>query len=300
MFIRCVAAIAMVCLTMNLHSQSIAPFNEVLGLMKSDYSKAQDLMEKAQFVLSKTNQVQDCQSIEYLKNAESEDEISIRLMVCEDQVLSIMISCNVEQVIELEDGARSNQDLAMQYGNIGNESAVVFTREDGVEVFTRKDVFYQLAHMMISTEPRFDFFKSSMEAKDNFDPEKDVVLKMLELVSVENSKGMTVEQYLEEIGPVATPFNTDFKVILQEFRSSEQAEGLRQKINVEFLQDSEYVERSGTVMKEIFALYTERTVLDGNPEMKMGQFLMDRRMMGSICMFGYVFKSHPIAAELGR
>jgi len=221
-------------------------------------------------------------------------------MICDDILNSIIITCDVEQLVEFEKGARAYEDLTLRFGNIGDESALIFDRVDGVEVFFRKNLFLKSASVIFSTESKFEFFKTNMESRFEADASQIMTLKMLELVYVENSKGKTVDEVISEVAPVDVPMDENFRVWAKDFMQTDEAEQLRQLVKKEFLDNRKYIKRSSRLMKELISLGEKNPTIYGSPELKLSQFFIDRDLMGSILMFGYIFENHEFVKELDQ
>lgn len=286
--------------SLSLFGQAIAPFEDVLALINGPESDAIELLEKIGFEQTEKGYAEDCYSRTYSKDVDFGEATVLNYMICDEVLISVMINCDIEQLVEFEKGARAHSEFTLRYGNIGDESALIFDRADGLEVFIRKNLFLRSASVIFSMEPKFEYFKTNMEIQFERDASEELTLKMLDLVYIENSKGKTVEEVIKEFGPVEVPMDENFRKWVNEFMQTEQAEELRQLVKEEFLDNRKYVKRSTKLMEEIVEIGKKSPTIDGNPEMKLSQFLFDRDMMGSLLMFGYIFENHPFVKEMSN
>lgn len=281
-------------------TQTLPSFDDFFAMLSNPGKQATAMLEKNSFDTIDSNEVDDCISESYSKGEGAEEQIKFSLMICDDLVESIMISCNLEQIVDLEKGARAHPDLTVRYDNIGANSAIIFNHKNGSEFFLVKDGFFRTVYAVLQIDEQFEFFKTNMESNRGFDPENDVTTKMLAIVNVKNAKGQSVDGLIKETSPVEISEGKDYMQFAREFQQTDQAELLREKINTAFLEDEKFVEESGKLMRELIAIYQAGPITDGNPEIKFMQFLIDREMVGSMAMFTHIFENHEVAKEMRR
>lgn len=265
-------------------------FLEYKNLLNTNQYQTVLSLQKYGFKIITEEEIDGCSVYKFKKG-----ESTFNYNICNDDEVVwidfVLFERDFKTMVDILNMAKADPTLSIENSTITSNSVILFIEEELKELYFMLDHKIGLYTLSGSNYSQFEIMKDHIENNLNFDPEKDMVSLIRNIMEFKNKSGETIQSALSALN-----LNNDFDLLdipsafsfMGNFINSKTEIQFKQIIDNEFLNDEAYKKKVQNSLIQIQIAGTSSEMYIENMDEILLKIAIENNQMKSFLMLNYI------------